>query len=255
MVLLMTSIYNNFSLNFNNFKQIAFRSNSQSSIPFTSANNGITDSFTSNPLTKSNGIEQLEAEAKANPRIKSLLNEHNLPVKINETAYREIKPHLLSTRILAANIYSGLPRELKEQINLQDLQDAAMFHDYGKVLIPDNVLNKHGKLNDEEWDIMKLHSELGYELIKNKNISNHAMNLIKYHHQGPEGNGYPQIDKDFDYGIDSQILTVADKYNALVEARSYKEAMSKEDALGIIAKDVENGTISQEVFDALQKAV
>jgi HD-GYP domain-containing protein (c-di-GMP phosphodiesterase class II) len=99
---------------------------------------------------------------------------------------------------------------------------------------------------------MQQHSEIGYELLKNKGLNENTLNLIKYHHQTPSGNGYPQIKDEFDYNISSQILNAADKYCALREERSYKPPLSREDALDIIRQDVQSGVISPEVYDALQ---
>ena len=130
-----------------------------------------------------------------------------------------------------------------------------MLHDYGKVLIPEKILNKNSALSNEEWEIMEEHSELGAELLKRKNLDDRTIELIKYHHQKPDSSGYPSIGDDFEYGLDSEILSVADRYGALREERSYKEAMSKEDALAIIKEDVDSGIISEEVFDALKKSV
>ena len=182
------------------------------------------------------------------------MNEKNIPVEINLKELEKLKDgHLKHTRIVTAQIYSSLPNDLKQGINLAELQEAAMLHDYGKILIPDSILNKKGKLTPKEKEIMDLHSELGYELLKNKGLSNKTLNLIKYHHQNPTKTGYPKANKDFDYGIDSQILTAADKYTALREKRSYKNPMGKYEALEIIAKDVNNGLISQEIYTALTK--
>ena len=152
-------------------------------------------------------------------------------------------------------MYSALPENMKKEVNLKDLQEAAMYHDYGKVLIPDNILNKKDQLTPNEWETIQQHSEIGYELLKGKGLSKHALDLVKYHHQLPEGNGYPAINSYYDYGIDSQILAAADKYSALTESRSYKPELSKEEALSIINEDVNNGVISKEVYTALKQVV
>ena len=102
---------------------------------------------------------------------------------------------------------------------------------------------------------MELHSELGYELLKDKGVSEKTLNLVKYHHQNLNGNGYPAKKKDFEYGIDAQILSTADKYTALREKRAYKNPMGKYEAFEIIAKDVNNGNISQDVYTALIRSV
>lgn len=163
--------------------------------------------------------------------------------------------HLTATRILAAKIYSALPEELKENVNLSNLQQAAMLHDYGKVLIPKEILNKNGALTPEEKQIMELHSEFGYELLRQQGVNEDVLNLIKYHHQKPDGNGYPAIDNDFEYNISSQILEAADMYSALTEERAYHKASTKEEALEIIYEEVKKGIIRSEVFDALKKSL
>jgi len=246
----MTFIYNN-PIKFN-IPNLSFRSNSTIQTPL-----GIpfSDGFTSNPLNDNYGNKaQIEAEIKSNPRIQAILKEYKIPAKVNMAELEKLqKGHLKETRIVAAQIYSSLPQELKQEINLPHLQEAAMFHDYGKVLIPDSILNKAGKLDGKEQEIMQLHSELGYELLKNKGLSKETLNLIKYHHQTPNKNGYPIINDDFEYGLSSQILNVADKYAALREKRSYKEPMTHEEAIEIIRTDVDSGLISEEVFNALKK--
>ena len=215
------------------------------------------DFFSTNPLydnfSDKNSITQI---AKSNPRIMEILKENKIPLRVNIKELENLKQgHLKDTRVTAAKMYSTLPKEMKEEINLADLQQAAMFHDYGKVLIPETVLNKAGMLDEDERKIMQLHSELGYELLKNKGLSQNALNLIKYHHQTPTGSGYPSVDNNFEYSIPSQILATADKYSALREPRPYKDAMSREQALGIVKEDLENGLIAPEVYEALERAV
>ena len=163
--------------------------------------------------------------------------------------------HLTATRVLAAKIYSALPKDLKSEVNLSDLQQAAMLHDYGKVLIPKELLNKKEALTPEEKKIIELHSEFGYELLKQQGVSENVLNLIKYHHQKPDGSGYPKCDSNFEHSISIEILKTADMYSALTEERAYHNACTKEDALSIIQKEVESGNISKEVFEALKKCV
>ena len=215
------------------------------------------DKFSTNPLKeKFKTKAEIELIAKSNPRITAILKEHNIPLEVNISALEKLeKGHLKDVRIIAAKIYSALPESLKSEVNLSDVQQAAMLHDYGKVLIPKKILDKEGKLTPEEKEIMDLHSELGYELLKDQGLNEEVLSLVKYHHQRPDGKGYPVIDDGFIFGMSSQIVTAADKFSALTEDRCYRKACSKEEALGIIAQDVENGVISKEVFDALNKAV
>lgn len=217
----------------------------------------VIDGFATNPLFDRFGTkEQIETIAKSNTRIRELLGKYNIPIEANMVVLNSLKEgHLKNTRIVAAKIYSALPEHLKRNVNLHNLQEAAILHDYGKVLIPESILNKNGKLTDKEREIMELHSELGYELLKNRGLSEKTLNLIKYHHQNLNKNGYPIMNSGFEYGLDTQILTLADKYTALREKRSYKNPFGKYDALELLAKDVQKGLISQEVYTALIKSV
>lgn len=215
--------------------------------------NVATDGFASNPIfSRFDTKAKIEAIARLNPKIEELLSRYNLPIKVDIEELEKLKNgHLQDTRVIAAKIYSSLPNELKNQVSLPHLQEAAMLHDFGKILIPESILNKKGKLDETERKIMNLHSELGYELLKDKGISEKTLNLIKYHHQNLKGSGYPAKKADFSYNIDAQILSVADKYSALREDRAYKNPLGKYEALGIIAKDVNAGNISQDVYTAL----
>jgi len=211
----------------------------------------------SNPFQEDfDAKSKIESLVKTNFCIIKLLNSYNLPIKINIDILENLKQgHLKTTSDIAAKIYSALPSDLKNEVNIFDLKTAAIMHDYGKILIPSEILNKKGKLNAEEREIMQLHSELGYELLKNSGLSERVLKLIKYHHQNLQKSGYPHINSDFDFGIDFQILNVADKYTALREKRCYKNPLAKYETLEIIAKDVRQGLISQEVYTALVKSV
>ena len=215
------------------------------------------DSFNSNPLydnfVDKNTITQL---AKSNPQIMRILRDNKIPLKVNTKELEDLKNgHLMDTRITAAKMYSALPQEMKAQVNLMDLQQAAMLHDYGKVLIPEKILNKNGKLTNDEKKIMDLHSELGYELLKQQGVKQNVLNMIRYHHQNPQGTGYPSVGDNYTHDISAQILTTADKYSALREKRSYKEPLNRNEALEIIKEDVENGQIAPEIYTALEKTV
>lgn len=216
-----------------------------------------TNSYISNPildnaLTKNQIINIVNK----NSRIKELLSKHNIQLEVNLNVLEEIKhKHLKNTYLIATRIYMSLPEELKNKVNLEDLQNASILHDYGKILIPEKILNKKGKFNEDERKIMELHSELGYELLKNENLSQKTLNLIKYHHQNINKKGYPAADINFDFGLEYQILSLADKYSALREKRSYKNPLAKYEALEIIAKEVNNGNVSQEVYTALLKSL
>lgn len=242
-------------INFNNLISPIYRPNKNQGLKAVFSNtyfSKLVDGF--NPLDEIISHDEIIKTAYSNLNIKNILQKYNLPIKINMKELQKLKEgHLKNSRVLSAKIYSSLPKELKSQANNVDIQQAALLHDYGKVFIPEHILNKTGILNKQETEIMQLHSELGYELLKNKSLNDNILNLIKYHHQTPSGNGYPKLNKNFNSNsIDLQILSIADKYSALTENRPYKKALNKDDALKIIAMDVQNKITNPEIFLALK---
>ena len=132
--------------------------------------------------------------------------------------------------------YAKLPR-----LYFRNVVMAAPMHDLGKIKIPDNILNKPGKLTTEEYEIMKKHSEYGAQVIQNSMRSvdddsyiDVAINIAKYHHERYDGTGYPEQLKGEDIPLEARIMALADVYDALISKRPYKEAFSKEKALEII---------------------
>jgi len=124
----------------------------------------------------------------------------------------------------------GLPEKQVYEIGISGL-----LHDIGKTKIPNEVLNKAGKLTDEEFDLMKKHSLFGYSILKEKSDISPAILLgVLQHHEKMNGRGYPvgvQEDKISEY---ARIISTADIYDALVTERPYKKAFSSRDALEMI---------------------
>lgn len=189
-----------------------------------------------------------------NPKISTILSEMNAPVRLNMKELNELLDgHALDVQTVSAGIIENLPFSLKNKVDPKAISDAAYLHDLGKVLIPPEVLNKQGKLDDAETKIMHRHSELSYELLKNTNLDKKTLNLIRNHHQNAKRSGYPFVDNSFNADLNLQILSIADKYSALREKRVYKEPMSKKQALTIIYNDVKDGKLHPFVFNALVK--
>lgn len=124
-------------------------------------------------------------------------------------------------------------------INIQLLKMASPMHDIGKVVIPDAILLKPGKLTDEEFDIMKNHTTYGWEIFhKSKHELLQAAALIAYqHHEKWDGSGYPRGLKGEDIHIFGRITAVADVFDALSHDRIYKKAWSVEETLAFIQKE------------------
>ena len=126
---------------------------------------------------------------------------------------------------------------------MRDVVNSAPLHDIGKIQVSDTILNKPGKLTDEEFEIMKTHTTAGAEVIANaiKMVSaensgylNEAMDLAHYHHEKWNGTGYPCGLKGEETPLSARIMAVADVFDALISKRSYKEGFPFEKAMAII---------------------
>lgn len=118
---------------------------------------------------------------------------------------------------------------------LKKLGMAAILHDIGKVLIPDEVLNKVGKLTDEEFSLIKSHSKKGYDYIKEHYYLEATVNAgILQHHEKYDGTGYPLGLKGDKISKFARIIAIADVYDALVSNRPYRRAMAPSEALEIL---------------------
>ncbi len=208
--------------------------------------------YKSDSLGRYTNEAQLIQMMKRNPKIREILRQNGMQGDLNMENLRALLAgHAKDTQKIAKGITEHLPVALKYGVNEKALTDACYLHDLGKVLIPDEILNKPARLTPNEERIMHTHSELSYELLKNSDIDTRTLDLIKYHHQNALGSGYPQANPDFNADINLQILSAADKFSALTEKRPYKEPLTNEKALAIMYKDVKDGKMHPFVFKAL----
>lgn len=114
---------------------------------------------------------------------------------------------------------------------IADLRLFAQFHDIGKVGIPDYILNKPGKLTDEEYTIMKRHSDIGYRIALASPDLSPIADLILKHHEWWGGTGYPLRLAGEDIPLECRILALADSYDAMTNDRPYRKALSRKAAI------------------------
>jgi len=114
---------------------------------------------------------------------------------------------------------------------IRDLELGAMLHDIGKCKIPDAILNKPGKLNEEEWAVMRLHPEFGAEIVERIAFLRGASEVVRNHHEKFDGSGYPRALRGEDIPLAARIFMVVDTYDTITSKRSYKEAQDPEVAL------------------------
>ena len=148
----------------------------------------------------------------------------------------EIYVEKLLDRMKSEGSYLQLTEEYSSYIAM-----AAAMHDIGKIKIPDRILNKPGRLTDEEYDIMKKHSIYGAEIIRKTmgdieetDYITVAYNIARYHHERYDGKGYPDGLKGEDIPLEARVMALADVYDALISERVYKKAFSVEKAKEII---------------------
>ncbi len=119
------------------------------------------------------------------------------------------------------------------------IEQAAPMHDIGKIGIPDRILLKRGKLTREEWEIMKTHTSIGYEILKDSPSKYLQLGAIiaRHHHERFDGSGYPKGLAGELIPLPARIVAVADVYDALTSVRPYKPAWSSDDAFAYLREE------------------
>lgn len=147
---------------------------------------------------------------------------------------------LLIDGMLAAGIYAD---EIKGW-SVDTVVSSALLHDVGKIKIPNEILNKPGKLTPQEFDIMRTHTLIGKRTIdeiiektSEADFLQHAKLFAEYHHERWDGKGYPHGLKGKDIPLEGRIMAIADVYDALISDRPYKKAFSREETEKIILGD------------------
>jgi putative two-component system response regulator len=149
----------------------------------------------------------------------------------NETANHVIRMSHLSARL-------GKEAGMDEE-EVETLLQASPFHDIGKIGIPDNILLKPAKLNAEEWEVMKSHTEIGAEILSGSewDLLGAAERIALTHHEKWDGSGYPKGLRGEDIPLEGRIVALCDVFDALTSERSYKDVWSVEDAMVFIEEN------------------
>jgi len=160
--------------------------------------------------------------------------------------------HIERTQKYLELLMGGLSRLgiYTEEMSLWDLSlllPSAQLHDIGKIVISDSILNKKGKVTDEEFNIIKIHCIEGENIIRSiiskttdDGFLHHATMFAGYHHEKWDGAGYPRGLEGEQIPLEGRVMAIADVYDALVSERPYKKPFSHEKAVEII--ESESGT-------------
>lgn len=141
------------------------------------------------------------------------------------------------------SLYAGL---LGERIGLDGralatVRRGGLFHDFGKIAVRDAVLLKPAKLTREEYAEIQRHPQEGRDLLQTMKTLSHAMGVVYHHHERMDGSGYPDGLTGEAIPLTARVTTIADVFDALTTARVYRGALSRQEALGIMADEVRKG--------------
>ena len=144
------------------------------------------------------------------------------------------------TKLLLGTLTKKTDKYELTETEISMISSLSALHDIGKIKIPEAILNKPGKLTDEEWELMKSHSIEGDLLLKNAELDQNskfvrtARGICRWHHEKWDGKGYPDGLSGDDIPIAAQVVSMADVYDALTSERCYKKAFTHEKALSMI---------------------
>lgn len=127
----------------------------------------------------------------------------------------------------------GLDKDSIEIVHI-----AADLHDIGKIAIPDNILFKPTKLNNDEWNIMKSHTTTGYDILKKLKEFEDIAKIVRHHHERWDGCGYPDKKSYTDIPLGSRIIAIADSIDAMMSNRSYRNHLSSSACKEEIEKNI-----------------
>jgi HD-GYP domain-containing protein (c-di-GMP phosphodiesterase class II) len=133
--------------------------------------------------------------------------------------------HLANMSAAVGRKVNMSPREL------QDLRYGAILHDIGKIGVPDAVLQKQGPLDAGEWELMRRHPIIGWQILKPVPRLNDVAEIVHYHHERYDGQGYPDHLSGEGIPLGARILNIMDSFSAMIDARVYKAARSQEEAV------------------------
>lgn len=143
---------------------------------------------------------------------------------------------------------------------IDKLAHAAALHDIGKIAIPDSILNKPGRLTKEEFEVIKKHTIIGGDLVREslKGVESDdymeiAEQIARYHHEKWDGTGYPKQLQELEIPLCARIMAIADVFDALISRRCYKEAYTLDEAFSVI-KDSKGKHFEPQITDIFLKS-
>lgn len=210
-------------------------------------------------LTKPVRPRELYARVRSLLRIKSLTDTLESAETVIFTLANAIeakdhftKGHIDRVSSLAMNLgrHIGLSEE-----DINTLGKAGALHDIGKIGVKDTILNKPGKLTEEEFDEVKRHPEIGEKICRPLHSLEPVLPVIKHHHEKYDGSGYPSGLAGEQIPLLARIMAIADVYDALRSKRSYRDAMSHHEAMQILRQETLDRKFDPLLFERFEEMI
>ncbi len=211
-------------------------------------------------------LHQWDLERLAQRQSETIRRNHQIMVdtlsSIIEYRSTESGNHVLRirrfTRLLLQAVAESCPEYGLDDTTMDIITSAAALHDIGKISIPDSILNKAGKLTEEEYHIIQSHTTVGSRLVDglkemgDTSYLRYIYNITLYHHERWDGSGYPQGLQGDEIPICAQVVGLTDAYDALTSQRVYKQAYSHDEAMNMILNG-ECGAFSPKLLECFKR--
>ncbi len=199
-------------------------------------------------------MEEIAKREKSNSMMISILS-HIVEFRNGESGLHTLHIRIITEKMLKCMQRKSIISLTEEEISCISM--ASTLHDIGKLSISEEVLNKPGRLTDEEFAIMKGHSAIGAEMLRSLKgefddpLLDRAYEIARWHHERYDGKGYPDGLAGDQIPVSAQIVSIADVYDALTSERCYKKAFSHETAMEMILAG-QCGTFNPVLLECLQ---
>lgn len=212
------------------------------------------DDYLRKPFEKMELIARVRSLLRAKHLNDNLENLENIIFSLAKAVEAKDKYTLGHTeRVTYYSFLLGHHLDLRES-EIKALKYGSALHDIGKIAVPDAVLNKSAPLTQQEWEIIKMHPQAGYEIcLPLQQRLGEALKIIRSHHEKLNGSGYPDGLSGENVPLLARIMSIADIYDALTVDRSYRKHLSMNEAMIILKKEANQGLLDRKLIICFEK--
>lgn len=207
------------------------------------------DDFIAKPPNKVELLARIRSLVRVKVLNRNLTNIENVLISMaNAVEAKDIytQGHILRVSSMAVNLGKKLNLSTRE---IESLRLGGILHDIGKIGVPQEILNKPGRLDADELNIIKKHPDIGHKIcLPLKKTLGPALEVIRHHHEKVDGSGYPDGIRGEEISILARIMAIVDIYDALVTDRPYRKKIPREKAFKILHEEAAEGKIDREIL-------